>query len=111
MLTYKGPPQAVALLIDQAPLHKKGSYWTTFLNQPTAVVLTVAKLAQKVNYPIIYIRINQIHKGRYEVTPILLTESPTTLSVQDIAELYTRRLEEDILKNPALWLWSHRRWK
>ncbi|WP_339044031.1 lysophospholipid acyltransferase family protein [Cardinium endosymbiont of Tipula unca] len=111
IIMHNGAPQAVALLIDQAPQCKKNSYWTTFLDQSTAVILTAAKLAQKCNQPIFYIKINQIKRGRYQATPILLTAYPTRLSTQEIAELYTRKLEEDIVSNPSFWLWSHRRWK
>lgn len=111
VVMYNGTPQAIALLIDQAPQCKKNSYWTTFLSQSTAVILTAAKLAKKCNYPIFYIKINQIERGKYQATPILLTAYPTRLATEEIAALYIRKLEEDILSNPALWLWSHRRWK
>ncbi|ROT47527.1 lysophospholipid acyltransferase family protein [Candidatus Cardinium hertigii] len=111
MLTYQGPPQAIAWLIDQAPLRKEHGYWTTFLAQPTAVSLTIARLAQKCNLPIFYVQIHQMQRGQYQAKLILLTKDPASLSVEEIAELYTRRLEKDILENPALWLWSHRRWK
>ena len=111
MATYKGSPQATTLLIDQAPLHKGNGYTTTFLSQPTTVALTAAKLAQKGNQPIFYIQIDRIKRGQYQARPILLAERPAQLSVQEIAERYTRRLESDILQNPAFWLWSHRRWK
>lgn len=111
MATYKGPLQATTLLIDQAPLHKPSGYGTTFLTQLTTVTLTAARLAQKYNHPIFYIQTERIKRGKYRVRPILLVETPTTLSAQEIAERYTRRLEADILQNPPSWLWSHRRWK
>jgi len=111
MTTYKGSLQATTLLIDQAPLHKRNGYSTTFLAQSTTVTLTAAKLAQKYNHPIFYIQTERIKRGKYRVRPILLTETPAQLSVQEIAERYTRRLEADILLNPACWLWSHRKWK
>lgn len=111
MTTYKGPPQATTLLIDQAPLHKRNGYTTTFLTQPTSVALTAAKLAQKYNQPIFYVQIDRITRGKYQARPILLAERPAQLSIQEIAERYSRRLETNILQNPAFWLWSHRRWK
>lgn len=111
MKTYKGPPQATTLLIDQAPFHRGNGYATTFLSQPTTVGLTAAKLAQKCNQPIFYIQIDRIKRGKYQARPILLAERPAQLPAQEIAEGYTRRLEADILQNPPFWLWSHRRWK
>lgn len=111
MTTYKDVPEATTLLIDQAPLDKYNDYRTTFLSQPTSVALTAAKLAQKHNQPIFYVQINCTKRGKYQVSPMLLTETPAQLSAQEIAEGYTRRLEADILANPPFWLWSHRRWK
>ncbi|MDN5246966.1 MAG: lysophospholipid acyltransferase family protein [Candidatus Cardinium sp.] len=111
MATYKGPPQATTLLIDQAPFHKHNGHPMTFLTQPTTVSLTAAKLARKYNQPLFYIQIDQIKRGQYQAKPILLTAKPAQLPAQEIAERYTRRLEANILQNPALWLWSHRRWK
>ena len=28
-----------------------------------------------------------------------------------LTDLYARMLEDNIHENPALWLWSHKRWK
>ncbi|WP_243018084.1 MULTISPECIES: lysophospholipid acyltransferase family protein [Candidatus Cardinium] len=109
--SYKGPPQATTLLIDQAPFHKHNTHATIFLNQTTKVALTAAKLAQTCNQPIFYIAIDRIKRGSYIARPILLTKTPTQLSPESIAESYTRKLEANILRNPALWIWSHRRWK
>lgn len=111
LLRYKGPAQAVSFLIDQAPFNTHTCCWTTFLGQPTAVAVTAAKLAQKCNLPIFYMETHQIKRGHYRIRPILLTAAPHTLSVQEIACSYTQQLEADILRNPSIWLWSHRRWK
>lgn len=102
---------AIALLSDQAPLDKEKGYETIFLNQPTKVVLTAAQLAQRCNYPIFYVSIKKIKRGQYHATPILLTDTPLRLSVTEIAELYMKKLEADIIQNPPLWLWTHKRWK
>jgi KDO2-lipid IV(A) lauroyltransferase len=41
----------------------------------------------------------------------MLVEDPRTLSEDEISERHTRRLEQEIIQKPELWLWSHRRWK
>lgn len=111
LLRYQGVPQAVAFLVDQAPWNDQKACWTTFLNQPTAVALTAAKLAQKCNLPIFYMETHPMQRGHYLVRPTLVTATPRAWSLQEIARAYTQRLEADILRNPAAWLWSHRRWK
>ena len=40
-----------------------------------------------------------------------LIAEPKNLSEEKITQIYIRKLEEDIRKHPAIWLWSHRRWK
>ncbi|AWN82164.1 lysophospholipid acyltransferase family protein [Candidatus Cardinium hertigii] len=108
-LTYTGPLQAITLLIDQVPLTQKDTI--AFLNQPTAIDPTAARLAKKCNYPLFYIQITKIKRGYYSVNPILLTKQPASLSVASIVHLYTKPLEQAIMQQPALWLWSHRRWQ
>ena len=45
------------------------------------------------------------------MTAELLCENPASTKKGEISEMHTRRLEEDIKKQPELWLWSHKRWK
>ena len=111
MITYQGAPQALTLLIDQAPLDPITGYPTIFLGQATQVTLMAARLAKKCKQSILYMAIEKIQRGKYTARPILLATDATPLTVQEIAERYTRQIEDNILQNPALWLWSHRRWK
>lgn len=110
MLADKDNLSATAFIADQTP-SPKGAYWTTFLNQDTPVFTGTAKISKKLNYPIIYVNVSRPERGRYIVSAELLVESPSLLSEDEISELHTRRLEQDIVKEPHIWLWSHRRWK
>jgi KDO2-lipid IV(A) lauroyltransferase len=101
---------ATAFIADQTP-SVKGAYWTTFFIQDTPVFTGTAKIAKKLNYPIIYISVSQPKRGFYEINSELLIENPVSLPEDQISELHTRRLEQDILQNPDIWLWTHRRWK
>ena len=101
---------ATAFIADQAPT-PENSYWTTFLNQETAVFWGTEIIASKLNYPILFITISQQKRGYYEMTAELLCENPAATKKGEISEKHTKRLEEDIIKQPELWLWSHKRWK
>ena len=110
MISNRNEVTATAFIADQTPL-PMGAYWTTFLNQDTPVFAGTAKIAKKLNYPIIYVSINRPRRGHYEISSELLIADPTSLTEDEISECHTRRLERDIRDNPHIWLWTHRRWK
>lgn len=97
---------------DQAPSPStKKVYHTTFLNQPTDVVYGAEKFARDYNCPVIYVAISKVRRGYYRTDLELLEEHPLESPPGSITERITRRLEEQILEEPANWLWSHKRWK
>lgn len=101
---------ATALIADQAA-SSANTTWTTFLHQDTAIFNGPEKLAVKFNYPVVYMNIRRIKRGYYELIPELLVENPANTKEGEILEIFTRRLEQEIIKDPVIWLWSHRRWK
>jgi KDO2-lipid IV(A) lauroyltransferase len=101
---------ATAFIADQTAT-KQNAYWTTFLNQDTAVFTGPEKLATKFNYPVVYMNVQRPKRGYYEVFPELLIPDPTGTTENEISEKFMNRLEKEILIDPTIWLWSHRRWK
>lgn len=96
---------------DQAPPKNESHYWVNFLNQPSAILLGIEKIAKKTNRPVFYIKVNLVKKGYYEVDCVPLVLDPSTTNGHEITDLHVRFLEQHIRENPAYWLWSHRRWK
>ncbi|MBL4669107.1 MAG: lysophospholipid acyltransferase family protein [Flavobacteriales bacterium] len=101
---------ATLFIADQTP-QPNSAYWTTFLNQETAIFWGTEIIAKKLNYPVIYISMRQPKRGYYEITPELLCENPASTQKGEISEMHTKRLAQDIKKQPEIWLWSHKRWK
>ncbi|NND05319.1 MAG: lipid A biosynthesis acyltransferase [Saprospiraceae bacterium] len=101
---------ATAFIADQTP-SPDHAYWTTFLHQDTPIFTGTAKISRKMRYPVIYVSVQQPRRGRYVINAEVLVEKPEQLSEDEISELYTKRLEKDIVATPHLWLWTHRRWK
>ncbi len=101
---------ATAFIADQAP-SPENAYWMEFLNQDTPVFLGTERLGRKFNYPIIYMSVTKPARGRYIAEAQLLADKPAETQESQITELHTRRLEQDILRQPEIWLWTHRRWK
>lgn len=110
MVANKNELNATAFIADQTP-QPANAYWTTFLNQDTPVFLGTEKIAKKLNYPVVYAQVKKIKRGYYEIFAEMLVTEPKSTSEGEISELYTRRLEKDIIAQPETWLWSHRRWK
>ncbi len=110
MLHDRGQLTATAFIADQTP-SPEHAYWTTFLHQATPVFWGKEKIARKLNYPIIYIGIDRPKRGHYTMRFELLEDEPKSTADGAISEQHTQRLEEDIRKHPAIWLWTHRRWK
>ncbi|MDO9254131.1 MAG: lysophospholipid acyltransferase family protein [Bacteroidales bacterium] len=104
-------PHAYIMASDQSPTNLKECYWIDFLNQDTAWLHGPEKYARRYNLPVIYVDIQKVKRGFYELKLVLLTEDPSSLPEGEITRLYTQHLEKSILDEPAYWLWSHKRWK
>lgn len=102
---------SMALIADQNPPLDAQSRWVPFLNHPTVFFHGGEKIARKFALPVFYMRVRKMGRGLWEQTfePIWDGISPT--SDYEITGRYAKLLEEDILRTPELWLWSHRRWK
>lgn len=101
---------ATAFIADQTP-RPDNAYWTTFLNQDTPVFWGTEVISKKLDLPIVYVTIKRQKRGYYRLFAELLVAEPSKTATGEISELYTRRLEKDILGDPTIWLWSHKRWK
>lgn len=110
MLSHRKELTATAFIADQTP-HPDHAYWTTFLNQDTPVFLGTERIASKLKLPVVYARVKKLQRGYYEIQAETLIEDPQNTSEGEITELHTQRLEQDIIRQPETWLWSHRRWK
>lgn len=110
MVKNRGTVSATAFIADQTP-SPNNAYWTTFMNQDTPIFEGTERIAKKLNYPVVFGNVKRIKRGYYEVFTEMLVENPQATADGEISELHTRRLEEEIRKQPEIWLWSHRRWK
>lgn len=110
MIRNRNEINATAFIADQTPAPEH-AYWTTFLNQDTPVFWGTEKIAQKLNYPVIYITIKKVKRGYYIIDSEVLVAEPKNTKEGEISEMHTRKLEKDIISQPEIWLWSHRRWK
>jgi KDO2-lipid IV(A) lauroyltransferase len=106
-----GASNLVIFIADQTPSKTNLHYWTTFLNQDSAMLTGAERIAKKFDIPVIFCDLRQIKRGYYEIDFKLISEKPSETREFEITEKYARMMEETVLRNPALWLWTHKRWK
>ena len=109
--TFKKKPFAVLTLGDQSPAHSTKSYWLNFLNQDTAVLFGTEQMANDYDFTVVFFVIHKIKRGFYELELKLITKNAKSMDWGEITEMHTKLLEDEIIKNPSQWLWSHKRWK
>ena len=101
----------VGLLSDQKPRPEVTRTWITFLNQETGFLDGGEMLGKKFGYPVFYAYITREKRGYYRAKMMLLYATPQETAEGEITRAYARLLEQNIQEQPALWLWSHNRWK
>ncbi len=97
----------VVVVIDQhAPA---GACVVPFFGRPAATITLPARLAIRRQVPIVWVESWRTddggHRVRFEAVPTAAG------SVRALTADLNRRLESAIRRQPAQWLWTHRRWK
>lgn len=104
-------PFATLLLVDQSTADSLKSFWTTFLNQETAVIYGPEMLAVKHNFPVVFFHTEKVSRGHYSIYLQLVTKTPRKTEWGEITKTHVKMMENVIEENPSRWLWSHKRWK
>jgi len=110
---FKDAPTIFLMASDQGvpKRYLEKAYWIQFLNRETAFLYGAEKYAKLHNLPVIYIDIQRVKRGYYQVELSVLTNEPQNLEEGKLTQLFAEKLESVIIKKPEDWLWSHKRWK
>ena len=105
--------RGVAFLIDQH-LHSADAVYVDFFDRPAATTSALAALALRTGAPVIPVFALPLPGGRYRFiyerpVPPPKEESPD--AVREFTQRCTDVLEMYVRRDPALWLWMHRRWR
>jgi len=98
-------------IADQTPHKDQIQYRTNFLNQDSGVFLGPERIAKSLNFAVVFCHVSKTGRGFYHIYFELITDTPKELPQYEITNRHVKMLEEDIIKQPEIWLWSHRRWK
>lgn len=110
-LRNSGKQFSVGMISDQSPRKSSTRISVNFIGRDTWFFSGTETLAKKFNMPVYYAKIKRNKRGSYscEIIPVCTDIEKT--SDGEITRRFAAILEEQIIENPAYWLWTHKRWK
>ena len=102
---------SLALAADQNPGDPTNAYWMNYFGRPAPFLTGPARGAVKNNTAVVIVGFKKIKRGYYHFSTKLITENGSLFTPEQLTVLYKNEMEEIIRKDPANYLWSHRRWK
>lgn len=111
LLSASKTPQLYMLIPDQYPKSDKNVMQLPFLNQSTPFSGSIERIAKKYHIPVLYADIVKTKRGQYTTSLLWIAKSEDDIKNVEITKQYCSLLERNILSNPSIWLWSHKRWK
>lgn len=111
MLAVSRVPHALALVADQKPGDPTAAHWLNFFTKPAAFISGPDKGAVKKNTGVAFVNFNKIKRGHYDFEIKVISQGASEFQIHDLTRMYRDFLEECIYKQPANYLWSHKRWK
>lgn len=107
----RNTPRVIGLAADQRPNRENQRSQFEFMNRKTGFFEGAEILAKKFDLTIIYISSKKVKRGYYESNCIKIAQPPHDSRPHSITEQYIKLTEKNIREEPALYLWSHNRWK
>ena len=101
----------LGLLADQSPQLHRSKYWRPFLGQIVPVFVGPEELAKQYDTVFMFINIAKVKRGYYEVHFETITPSPNTFPDYELTDIFIDKLEQQIIKAPQYYLWTHKRFK
>lgn len=98
-------------IVDQSPAKPDRAHWLNFMHQDTAVATGTDRYARQYDLGVVFGKISKIKRGYYKLTYEEVCIDSIEAAEGDISKKHSAILENVIRKNPAYWLWTHKRWK
>lgn len=104
-------PAIYGFLSDQSPQLHKAYYWQNFLGAFVPVITGAEVLSKKHDFIIVNYNVTRVKRGFYEIDFEVLTKTPRDFEDYQITDIYLKKTEENIKKQPEFYLWTHKRFK
>lgn len=102
---------ALALVADQNPGSPGHAYWANFFGKPAPFVRGPERAARARELAVVFGHFFPVRRGVYSFDCEVVTTNAAELPEGELTRAYVRYVESRIRKQPANYLWSHRRWK
>ncbi|MEW7279755.1 lysophospholipid acyltransferase family protein [Aquimarina sp. 2201CG1-2-11] len=99
------------MISDQTPKINSTKYWTDFMGVKVPIFMGGEFLAQRLDVIVLYLHVEKVKRGHYEVRFIPITENSKEEDPYYVTKKYLRLLEAQIHEKPEFYLWTHKRWK
>ena len=106
-----GRASVTGFISDQHPARNDQDDVIMFLNHYTAFITGSEVIAKKMDMDVMMFDMKKIKRGYYECYIREITRTPKEEEQYHITNTYARMLEGYIKEQPAMWLWTHKRWK
>ncbi|HLV91889.1 MAG TPA: lysophospholipid acyltransferase family protein [Aequorivita sp.] len=107
----KGQKTLTYILSDQTPKLGSFKYRDTFLGIDVPMFTGTEELAKKLDFSVLYLRVEKQKRGYYTATFVPLVDYPKEYKDFEITRMFFDTLENQIHEKPEFYLWSHKRWK
>ena len=107
----EGVASITGYIADQAPLYESTHLFVDFLHHDTPVLTGAEKISRKIGAAVFYCDLRRESRGHYVCRYIEITPDASKEEMFAPTRRYWQLLEASIRRQPAYWLWSHRRWK
>ncbi|MBL0357580.1 MAG: lipid A biosynthesis acyltransferase [Chitinophagaceae bacterium] len=101
---------SIGLAADQNTSPATG-YWMYFFTKPAPFIMGPDKGALKNNTAVVFANFVKKKRGYYHFETSVIAESTEHYQPGELTRLYRDFLEDSINKQPANYLWTHRRWR
>ena len=111
-VAHRGEKRFYIFSTDQFPYRFATRHQVpSFLGQVTQVMTGGAALAHKLSLAVYYLGMERTERGKYEMTFRKICEDASQMEPEAVMERFCALLEADVRRQPANYLWSHKRWK
>lgn len=99
------------ILSDQTPKLTDYKHVDTFMGVRVPVFVGSEELVKRLGHIPVYLHVEKVKRGHYSARFIPLTMEPKKIPDYGITRMFLDEIEKQIYKEPAFYLWSHKRWK